>query len=190
MDKPSYGNITEKIINIYITHLIRIKKLKPTDIYNKKITSLYYSENIKDKLYFWQLYSLLGEDVITELIYRFYNKVLNDIEHLWFSEEFRKSGSLEYHVIGQKRFWMECMGGGENYKHGKKKLYKKHNKVKKIMNRPGAILWMKFMFSAIDEYDVLKKDKRVIPCIKEFLNFFMRKYAKQFNFKYGSLSKL
>ena len=75
-------------------------------------------------------------------------------------------------------------GGGEYYKRGKKTLYKKHHKVKNIMNGAGAILWMKFMYDVIDNYDELKKDPRVIPCIKDFLIFFMKRYGRQFHFTY------
>ena len=31
-----------------------------------------------DKLYFWQLYSILGEDIITYIITKFYTRIFND----------------------------------------------------------------------------------------------------------------
>ena len=92
--------------------------MKYNDIYNIQIRSLYHST--KNKLYFWQLYNLLGEEVITNIIYRFYEKILNDTEYKWFSDVFRDTGTLEYHVMGQKRFWFECMGGGNIIKRVKK----------------------------------------------------------------------
>ena len=78
------------------------------------------------------------------------------------------------------------MGGGHYYRKGKKTLYGKHRKVNEIMNSQGAILWMKYMNDTLGEYDEIIEDRRVIPCIKEFLEFFMKKYSKQFNFKYYS----
>lgn len=186
---PAHGNITKKVINAYIKYLIKKGILYDFDIYNNKIRSLYFSKNKEERLYFWQLYSILGEDVITKLITDFYRKILSDSEHLWFSDVFRKSGPLMYHVIGQKRFWMECMGGGDYYnKHGKKTLYNKHYKVKDIMTMKGAVMWMRFMNETLDESEELQKiDERVIPCIKDFLDFFMKKYSRQFFFRYSKL---
>ena len=180
-DKPSHGNITKKIIDLYIKYLIK-KKIVKSSLWNDKgMRSLYPSSLQTDQLYFWQLYNLLGEEVITNIISRFYEKILLDRDNLWFSDVFRKTGSLEYHVIGQKRFWMECMGGGHYYnKNGKKTLYKKHSLVNEIMTSRGASLWLDFLYKTLDEYGELKKDKRVIQCIKDFVIFFMIRYGKQF----------
>ena len=181
-NNPTNGYSTKKIINLYIKNL----KKKEKKINHKNIKTLYATSNKKDKLYFWQLYSLLGEDVITNIIQKFYIKILSDTDNKWFSDVFRETGSLVYHVINQKRFWMECMGGGHYYKHGKKTLYSKHQNVSEIMIEKGADLWLDFMYKTLDEYEELKIDERVIPCIKDFLEFFMKKYSKQFSFKYKS----
>ena len=55
-------------------------------------------------LYFWQLYSILGEKYIEDLIRLFYTKLFNDDKNKWFSDEFIEIGSIEYHVRGQKNF--------------------------------------------------------------------------------------
>ena len=84
--------------------------------------------------------------------------------------------------MGQKRFWLDAMGGGEYYRNGKKNIYKHHGRVKNIMTYEGSILWLYHMYSVLDNYIELHKDKRVVPCIKEFILFFMKKYSKQFKF--------
>ena len=185
-EEPAHRNITRKIIDLYIKKIIKKKIITSSELNDKATRSLYASSLQTDKLYFWQLYNLLGEEVITNIISRFYEKILLDSEHAWFSDVFRKTGSLEYHVIGQKRFWMECMGGGHYYKNGKKTLYKKHSKVNEIMTSQGATLWVEFLYKTLEEYDELKKDKRVIQCIKDFVIFFMIKYGRQFSFKFRS----
>lgn len=66
--EPSYGYITE----YYIKKYIKEKGIKMDNI------TLYASDNINDKLYFWQLYSILGEDNIRELITNFYKRVFDE----------------------------------------------------------------------------------------------------------------
>lgn len=75
------------------------------------------------------------------------------------------------------------MGGGEFYKNEKKKVYQHHKIVRSIMTYEGSILWLYHMYSVLDTYEALHYDKRVVPCIKKFLLFFMKKYSVQFNFK-------
>ena len=178
MFEPSYGNLTKKIRKIYLNYLIKNNKIKKV---TKEILSLKASST--DKLYFWQLYSILGEDIITDIITKFYTRIFNDNVNIEFSQVFKDTGSIEYHIMGQKRFWLDAMGGGEFYKNGKKKVYQHHVIVKNIMTYEGSILWLYHMYSVLDTYTELHKDNRVVPCIKEFLIFFMKKYSKQFKFK-------
>ena len=72
MFEPSYGNLTKKVRKIYINYLIKTKKIKKV---TKNMLSLKASS---DKLYFWQLYSILGEDIITYIITKFYTRIFND----------------------------------------------------------------------------------------------------------------
>lgn len=176
MFEPSYGNLTKKVRKIYLNYLIKTKKIKKV---TKNMLSLKASS---DKLYFWQLYSILGEDIITDIITRFYTRIFNDTINIGFSNVFKESGSIEYHIMGQKRFWLDAMGGGKYYRNGKKKVYQHHVMVKNIMTYEGSILWLYHMYSVLDTYTELHKDIRVVPCIKEFLLFFMKKYSKQFKF--------
>ena len=72
MFEPSYGNLTKKVRKIYLNYLIKTKKIKKV---TKNMLSLKASS---DKLYFWQLYSILGEDIITDIITKFYTRIFND----------------------------------------------------------------------------------------------------------------
>ena len=182
MFEPSYGNLTKKVRKIYLNYLIKTKKIKKV---TKNMLSLKASS---DKLYFWQLYSILGETYIEDLIRLFYTKLFNDNKNKWFSDEFIEIGSIEYHVKGQKKFWLDIMGGGEYYTGGEKKLHNYHKLVKNIMTNEGANLWMKHMNDALDEM-TYNKDVRVRKCMDVFLKYFMTKYAIEFDFNFFSIMK-
>ena len=52
------------------------------------------------------------------------------------------------------------------------------------MTEKGAKLWMHYMINAINTInEELSVDRRIIPCLIDFLNFFMLKYAHEFDFK-------
>lgn len=180
---PNYGNLTEKIMNQFLLTYYHKQILQ-----NKEITSLIASNDITKPLYFWQLYSILGEKYIEDLIRLFYTNLFNDKKNKWFSDEFIEIGSIEYHVKGQKKFWLDIMGGGEYYTGGEKKLHNYHKLVKNIMTSDGARLWMHHMNYALDEMQY-NKDKRVRKCIDVFLNHFMIKYAIEFDFNFFNILK-
>lgn len=180
---PNYGNLTEKIMKEYLLTYYYKDILE-----NKEITSLVASNDITKPLYFWQLYSILGDIYIENLIRLFYTKLLNDKKNKWFSDEFIEIGSIEYHVNGQKKFWLDIMGCGEYYTGGEKKLYNYHKLVKNIMTSEGSKVWMYHMKSALDELEY-DKDKRVRKCIDVFLNHFMIKYAIEFDFNFFTILK-
>tara|TARA_A100001015_G_C15038882_1_gene738190 strand:+ start:3868 stop:4473 length:606 start_codon:yes stop_codon:yes gene_type:complete len=179
---PEPGNLTYQIQTDYITSKIRDKTLPLDSLDNKKITSLIASNNPRDPIFFWQLYSVLGESPIHTLIFVFYENIFNDNDK-WFSEEFIELGSLEYHVKGQKRFWLDIMGGGEKYINGMNRLNLRHSLVENIMTLEGANKWLYNMNKALNDPRVyLTEDCRVIYCINDFLNYFMNKYSNKFNF--------
>ena len=155
---------------------------------NKEITSLIASNDPTKPLYFWQLYSILGEKYIEDLIRLFYTRLFNDTKNKWFTDEFIEIGSIEYHVRGQKKFWLDIMGGGEYYTGGEKKLHNYHKLVKNIMTNEGACVWLKHMNDALDEM-IYNNDVRVRKCIDVFLNYFMTKYAIEFDFNFFSIMK-
>jgi truncated hemoglobin YjbI len=180
---PNYGNLTEKIMKEFILNYYHKQTLE-----NKEITSLIASNDITKPLYFWQLYSILGEKYIEDLIRLFYTKLFGDTKNKWFSDEFIEIGSIEYHVRGQKKFWLDIMGGGEYYSGGEKKLHNYHKLVKNIMTSEGAHVWMKHMNDALDEM-IYNEDVRVRKCMDVFLKYFMTKYAIEFDFNFFSIMK-
>ena len=184
--KPQKGNLTIKIINEYIKYRINNNTLKNDSFNNKKIINLVASNDINDELYFWQLYSILGKNNIHKIIETFYIKIFNNKENNWFSNEFIESGNINYHINMQKNFWLDIMGGGINY-NNELLLNRKHYLVKNIMTEEGANIWIKLMLETLNELNINKmEDKRIIICLEEFLNFFMIKYSKEFNFYYNS----
>ena len=180
---PNYGNLTNKIMKEFLLTYYSMDILD-----NNEITSLIASNDKTQPLYFWQLYSILGETNIEDLIRLFYTNLFNDEKNKWFSDEFIEIGSIEYHVKGQKKFWLDIMGGGEYYTGGEKKLYNYHKLVKNIMTHEGANLWMYHMNNALDRMEY-NKDNRVRKCIDVFLNHFMTKYAVEFDFNFYSILK-
>lgn len=181
--EPEFGNLTQKIRDEYIEDNIQNNSMPRESKEIKKITSLIASNNSSDKLYFWQLYSILGELPIKNLITVFYKRVLNDSKNPWFRDEFIEIGNLEYHVKGQMNFWIDIMGGGKKYYKTERVLYLKHQQVNEIMTQRGADLWMKHMVNSLYEVNLCRSDdKRIIPCISDFLYYFMNKYAKEFDF--------
>ena len=191
--QPSTGNLTNKIKNDYINYCTRMKILNLDSYKDNKVTSLVASNYEDDKIYFWQLYSILGEKPIHMLIENFYNNIFNDDKNTWFRDEFIETGTINYHVRGQKKFWLDIMGGGPLYTGGELKLHKKHKLVDNIMNEEGANLWMYHMIRALKQMNLCGiEDKRVIKCIHSFLYFFMDKYAVEFDFNYfkNDFSKL
>ena len=182
---PKFGNLTKKIQTEYIIYYINLGKLSKESLSNIKIISLNASNNPEDEIYFWQLYSIIGEAPIHNLIEKFYTNIFNDKKNIWFSEEFIDTGTIKYHVRGQKNFWLDIMGGGPHYKGGELKLHKKHKLVDNIMNTESAIIWMNHMINSLDEVGFNKiKDKRIIKCIKKLLYFFINKYSVEFDFNF------
>ena len=177
---PNYGNLTTLIMKEFILNHYHKQTLE-----NKEITSLIASNDQTKPLYFWQLYSILGEKYIEDLIILFYTKIFsdNDIKNKWFCDEFIDIGDINYHVRGQKKFWLDIMGGGEYYSGGEKKLYNYHKLVKNIMTKEGSHLWMKYMNESLDEMKY-ENDLRVRKCIDVFLNYFMIKYSIEFDFNF------
>lgn len=178
MGTPSYG---------YTTCILRkefMETIHPDLREDPKIITLNGHENDTNNLYFWQLYSILGEDRITQLITDFYENVFNDTEDQFFSKVFKEFGTLEYHIKGQTNFWLDAMGGGKRYPGGEYRIKRHHDLAKKIMNLKGALRWLQHMKNSLNKATTdLTDDPRVKPCIIEFINFFMKKYGEEYQFK-------
>ena len=178
MYKPSLGFITNQYRNEYIeTKLTK-------DAYNQNhIMTMYADENTTNILYFWQLYSILGEDRIYLFIKNFYERIFDDTSDMLFRNTFKNLGTIEYHIKGQQQFWMDLMGGGKHYAGGEPRLTRHHDFAKDIMNKKGAAKWLNHMGNTLNSSLVdLSDDVRVKRCIIDFVFFFMQKYAKQYNF--------
>jgi len=188
---PSEGNLTILIQKEYISNSIKNGNLPGGALSDNKITSFIASNNIEDSIYFWQLYSIIGESPLKELIQTFYENVFNDDEEPLFRDEFVDLGDIDYHVDGQLRFWLDVMGGGKRYTGGEKKLHLKHKLVKNIMTTGGANRWMKHMKDSLVIFKKIKKlDTRIIDCIDDFLNFFITKYSIEFDFNVFEITRL
>lgn len=213
--RPLAGNLTNKIKYEYLDLCVKQKKLSP-EIYNNtkvkkiiykdyyireqetskifennEITGLYASKDLSKTLYFWQIYSIIGPEPIRKLITIFYTNIFESTTDLWFKEEFEDLGPLKHHIDRQSEFWLDIMGGGPLYKANMKKLHLKHKLVKNIMTEKGAKLWMHHMINAINTIkEELSVDRRIIPCLIDFLNFFMIKYAHEFDFNFYEIKNL
>ena len=150
------------------------------DDYLKKVQTLEASENTTEKLYFWQLFSVLGHDGITDIVTKFYKRVLTDPDDDLFRDTFKESGNLEYHVRKQTNFWVDAMGGGKMYPGGEARLELHHDNAKIIMTERGAIRWLHHMRATLDEFEF--EDERIKPCLMEFINFMMERYGQQYKF--------
>ena len=182
---PLSGNLTNKIRYEYLDLYIKQNKLLPNVFENNEITSLYASSDLNKTLYFWQIYSIIGPTPIRKLITVFYTSIFNSTTDLWFKEEFEDLGPLQHHIDRQTEFWLDVMGGGRLYKNTIKKLHMKHKLVENIMTEKGANKWMYFMINSINTIrEDLCVDRRIIPCLIDFLNFFMLKYAHEFDFNF------
>ena len=183
--EPIKGNLTNKIKYEYLNLYIKQNKLSENIFDNEEITSLYASTDLNKTLYFWQIYSIIGPEPIHKLITLFYTSIYESTTNLWFKEEFIELGSLEHHINKQTEFWLDIMGGGPLYKSNIKKLHMKHKLVQNIMTEKGANIWMSFMINSINTIkEDLYTDRRIIPCLINFLNFFMLKYGREFDFNF------
>ena len=187
---PELGFLKKKVRNEYLTDLIKNDKF---DFDKLDIAmSLYACNDKNERIYFWQLYSILGEKPVIYLIAKFYENIFNDDGAEWFRNEFIELGDIAYHVKGQSNFWLDVMGGGQRYIRGEKMVYKKHKLVKNIMTREGGERWMYNMEKTLNEIVLTPEfqDKRILVCIYDFLEYYMNKYAMEFDFNVFDLEPL
>jgi len=171
--KPIDGFTTKKLREEFL-NLYNIPR-------DEQVMTLHASENTTDRLYFWQLYSILGEDEITEIITLFYKDVMCDHQDELFRETFKNSGTLEHHVKKQANFWVDATGGGKRYPGGEARLELHHDNAKIIMTHRGAARWLFHMKNALKTRNF--HDERIASCINDFVNFFMYKYGQVYNFR-------
>lgn len=180
MFEPAPGGLTVSIQRQYLT----VMRIPATE----RVTSLYASPHPDDPVFFWQLFSVLGEDRIRSLIRIFYELVMADDSD--FGEAFQETGSLRHHVDRQTLFWLDVTGGGRTYAGGEAKLAKKHGLSKEAMNERGARRWIHHFLRALRRADLGDQSVRVLACIVDFLVFFMQRYAVEFDFNYADADVL
>lgn len=187
---PSYptqpGYMTDKIRSKYTESAIK-NKLLPANAHRlEPIVSLVASNDPAKPILFWQLFSVLGPQRIVAIVDRFYERVFND--EPWFRTVFSRIASKERHVQTQAAMWADVMGGGQYYHGGEYRLnfHHTHNAME-LMNAKGAERWVSLMRQTLNEPGMdYTDDPRVRPAINTFLDYFMDKYAEEFNFEADS----
>ena len=105
----SSGYLTDAIRAQYMSKAVE-RKLLPENAHRMAhLVSLDASNDASMPIQFWQLYSVLGQDRIVDLIHAFYTRVFNDEE--WFSSVFSRIGGIDHHVNTQACMWIDVMGG-------------------------------------------------------------------------------
>ncbi len=189
----SNGYLTETIRNQYMGKAIE-RQLLPENAYRlAHVVSLNASIDESKPIQFWQLFSVLGQDRIVDIVRAFYERVFNDEE--WFRSVFAKVGGVGHHVNTQASMWIDVMGGGQYYHGGEYRLsfHHTHNAMA-LMNDKGATRWVELMVKTLNDPALdFTDDIRVRPAINTFLSHFMSKYASEFQFaddrSFGDLNK-
>ena len=185
--QPENGYLTEKIRLQYINYAVE-KNLLPGSAYRMaNVVSLVAEEDRTKPIQFWQLYSVLGRARIISIVSRFYRRVFED--EAWFTSVFERVATKERHVKTQSSMWIDVMGGGMQYHGGEFRLnfHHTHNALE-LMNDRGAARWIELMVETLNDPDIdYTDDERVRPAINTFLDFFVGKYAKEFDFEVTSV---
>ena len=178
------GKLTKQIRDEYISQKVAEGKISRNQANTSTILSFTASTDPVNALFFWQLHSLLGALRIRAFITSFYESVLRDHDAPWFRDVFMELGDLEYHVEGQLRFWLDVFAGGRRYELGIKGLHARHRLVKEIMTESGAKRWMHHMKRCMEQYKIEwdRLDQRIVPCLEDFITFFMKEYGVAFEF--------
>ena len=176
---PREGNTTAGVQKEYLKFNPQARDFgDPSNEY-----TLTASTNPGEPLYFWQLFSLLGEKPIIALVTAFYNRVYDDNENPWFRNAFTRLATKEHHIAVQAAYWIDAMGGGRIYHGGDFRLSFHHtHNASEVMTAKGAKIWMLHMRAALESARF--EDPRVKPCIIDFLRTKMMKYAEDFGWDF------
>ena len=147
------------------------------------IISLEAPNDISKPIQFWQLYSVLGQKRIVEIVKNFYERVFNDED--WFRSVFARVGDVNHHINTQASMWLDVMGAAPFYHGGEFRINFHHtHNASQLMNEKGAKRWVKLMSETLDESaEHMTDDPRVRTSINTFLTHFFGKYAVEFNFE-------
>jgi len=137
-------------------------------------------------LYFWQLYSVMGEERIKALTQQFYTYVFND-ENDWFRKIFASMTTMEMAIWSASTFFLDVMGGGRHYPGGYHRTSHKHDFTRENMTEDAARYWMVLMRKTLLTAD-MTSDPRVPECFLDFLEVHMHKYGDHYGFDAGKIS--
>lgn len=186
-DYPNFptqnGYLTEITRQNYIAAAMPLNLLPPDALSRPEILSLSASNDIEKPIQFWQLYSVLGQDRIVDIVSDFYQRVFADED--WFRSVFTRVGGVNHHVATQASMWIDVMGGGPYYHGGEFRLSFHHtHNAHQLMDEKGARRWVELMIEALDASgDQMSKDPRVRLSLNTFLTHFFGKYAREFRFE-------
>lgn len=133
------------------------------------------------------MFSILGVDRIQALITTFYNRVYADTKEHWFRSSFERISGVEHHISTQTAFWVDAFGGGQYCRGGDGRLnFHHHTNAASVMNERGAKRWMYHMRLALKEHakEFETLDRRLLPCIVDFLKTKMYKYSHIHSWKF------
>ncbi|GMI57269.1 hypothetical protein ScalyP_jg6143 [Parmales sp. scaly parma] len=179
----------------YATQAARIDFLRiqglPQNVAKLVANDLQAATDLTEPLYFWQLYSIIGDEgIITRIITSFYQNVYNDDDDPEFRQAFARISGIEHHIETQTQYWIDAFGGGPNYHGGEYRLnfHHSHN-AEKVMNAAGAKRWMYHMSNALSSFELELRliDPRVFSCIVSFLCTKMKVYAEDNNWKFSEI---
>jgi len=186
-DYPNYptqeGYLTAQVRQKYIDSAID-RKLLPDNAHRMAhVVSLNAPNSPSTPIQFWQLFSVLGPERLTAVVTAFYQRVYDD--EPWFRAVFERISGIDHHIRTQTSMWADAMGGGHYYHGGEYRLgfHHTHNAFE-LMNDKGAARWVSLMTDTLNTSAAhLTDDPRVRISVNTFLNYFMAKYAAEFNFK-------
>lgn len=148
-----------------------------------ELASLEAPDDPKLPIQFWQLYSVMGQDRIVEIVADFYQRVFADEN--WFRSVFERVGGLNHHIGTQASMWVDTMGGGPYY-HGAEfrlSFHHTHN-AHALMDARGAERWSGLMVETLDSCARhMTDDPRVRISLNTFLTYFFGRYADEFGFE-------
>ena len=147
-------------------------------------------------LYFWQLFSIWGQQPIVDICEAFYKSIYavseengdeaGDVE---LKETFKRLDTMRHHINVQAAYWIDSMGGGKYYQGGLYRLsfHHKNRAGPKAMTSDGAGRWMRHMQRAIQQNQKhFKQDHRILPCLVTFLETKMKAYADFHGFEFDA----
>ncbi|KAL3936659.1 MAG: hypothetical protein SGBAC_008071 [Bacillariaceae sp.] len=147
-------------------------------------------------LYFWQLYSIWGQEPILDICEAFYKSIYSvseekgdDIGDLELKQVFDKLDTMQHHINVQAAYWIDAMGGGKLYHGGDFRLtfHHKNRAGPRVMTADGAQRWMRHMRAAIRQNRKhFQQDHRLLPCVVSFLETKMKSYARVHYFDFDA----